>query len=61
MQIITINDDKYVVRGTVSADVLNQVTTKQLKEQWNADTVLQNGDTLYLVDMIIVAEYEDIN
>ena len=51
----------YVVRGTVSADVLNQVTTKQLKEQWNADTVLRNGDTLYLVDMIIVAEYEDIN
>ena len=61
MQIITINDDKYVVRGTVSADVLNQVTTKQLKEQWNADTVLRNGDTLYLVDMIIVAEYEDID
>ena len=61
MQIITINDDKYVVRGTVLADVLNQVTTKQLKEQWNADTVLRNGDTLYLVDMIIVAEYEDIN
>ena len=61
MQIITVNDDKYVVRGTVLADVLNQVTTKQLKEQWNADTVLRNGDTLYLVDMIIVAEYEDID
>ena len=61
MQIITVNDDKYVVRGTVVADVLNQVTTKQLKEQWNADTVLRNGDTLYLVNMLIVAEYEDIN
>jgi|TARA_Y100001951_G_C11059819_1_gene140183 hypothetical protein len=61
MQIITVNDDKYVVRGTVLADVLNQVTTKQLKEQWNADTVLRNGDTLYLVNMLIVAEYEDIN
>ena len=61
MQIITVNDDKYVVRGTVLADVLNQVTTKQLKERWNADAVLRNGDTLYLVNMLIVAEYEDIN
>ncbi len=61
MQIITVNDDKYVVRGTVLADVLNQVTTKQLKEQWNADTVLRNGDTLYLVNKIVDAEYGDIN
>ena len=61
MQIITVNDDKYVVRGTVLADVLNQVTTKQLKEQWNADTVLRNGDTLYLVNKIVDSEYGDIN
>ncbi len=61
MQIITVNYDKYVVRGTVSAEVLNQVTTKQLKEQWNADAVLRNGDTLYLVNKIVDAEYGDIN
>ena len=59
MQIITVNDDKYVVRGTVLADVLNQVTTKQLKERWNADAVLRNGDTLYICMKILDAEFED--
>ena len=61
MQIITINDDKYVVRGTVSADALNQVTTKQLKEQWNADTVLRNGKKLYMTTKLIEAEFKILN
>ena len=34
---------------------------EQLKHEWKADTVLRNGDTLYLADKLIVAEFEDID
>ena len=61
MQIININDDRYVVQGTVSAQKVTHLTTEELKNQYSlADTVLRNGDTLYICMKIIDAEFKDI-
>ena len=61
MQIININDDKYVVQGTVSAQKVAHFLTDEFKNQYSlADTVLRNGDTFYICMKIIEAEFEDI-
>ena len=61
MQIINVNDDRYVVRGTVSAHKVTHLTTEELKNQYSlADTVLRNGDTFYICMKIIDGEFEDI-
>ncbi len=59
VQIVNINDDRYLVLGTVSANI--EYSPEQLKQQWNADTVLRNGDKLYITRKILEAEFEDIN
>ena len=60
MQIINVNDDRYVVQGTVSAHKVTDITTDQLKDRYSlADTVLRNGDTFYVCMKIIDAEFED--
>ena len=62
MQIINVNDDKYVVRGTVSVGKVTNVPTNDLKKRYSlADTVLRNGDMLYICMKVIDAEFEDIN
>ena len=62
MQIININDDRYVVCGTVLAQKVTHLSTDELKSRYSlADTVLRNGDSLYICMKIIDAEYEDIN
>ena len=61
MQIINVNDDRYVVRGSVSVDKVTTIPTNELKRRYSlADTVLRNGDILYLCMKIIDAEFEDI-
>ena len=61
MQIINVNDDRYVVKGTVSAQKVIHLTTDQIKNRYSlADTVLRNGDTLYICMKIIDAEFKDI-
>ena len=61
MQIINVNDDRYVVCGTVSVHKVTNVTTDELKNRYSlADTVLRNGDTLYICMKTISAEFEDI-
>jgi hypothetical protein len=61
MQIINVNDDRYVVCGTVSAQKVIHLTTDKLKNRYSlADTVLRNGDIFYICMKIIDAEYEDI-
>ena len=61
MRIIDVNDDKYVVCGTVLAQKVTHLSTDELKKQYSlADTVLRNGDTFYICMKIIDAEYEDI-
>ena len=57
-QIITINEDRYLVLGTVPAT--QDYSPEELKREWNADTILRNGNTLYLADKLIDAEFEDI-
>jgi len=60
MQIINVNDDRYIVQGTVSAQKVTDITTDQLKDRYSlADTVLRNGDTFYVCMKIIDAEFED--
>jgi hypothetical protein len=61
MQIINVNDDRYVVQGTVSAYKVTNITTNQLKDRYSlADAVLRNGDAFYICMKIIDAEFEDI-
>ena len=61
MQIINVNDYRYVVQGTVSAQKVTHLTTEELKNQYSlADTVLRNGDTFYICMKMINAEFEDV-
>ena len=61
MQIINVNDDRYVVRGTVSVQKVAHLSTDELKNQYSlADAVLRNGDILYICMKVIDAEYKDI-
>ena len=61
LRIITVNDDSYVVRGTVLAQKVTHLSTEDLKNQYSlADTVLRNGDTFYICMKIIDVEFEDI-
>ena len=61
MQIINVNDDRYVVQGTVSAHKVTDITTDQLKDRYSlADTVLRNDDTFYICMKIIDAEFKDV-
>ena len=61
MQIINVNDDRYAVCGTVSAQKVTHITTDELKNQYSlADTVLRNGDVFYICMKIIDAEFQDI-
>ena len=61
MQIINVDDDRYVVQGTVSAHKVTDTTTDQLKVKYRlADTVLRNGDTFYMCMKIIDAKFEDV-
>jgi len=58
MRLITVQDTMYLVRGKVSADT--EIGYEELKKQWNAETILRNGDTLYLCNVIIEAEWTEI-
>ena len=61
MKFITVNDDMYVICGTVLADKVTNVSTNYLKKQYSlADAVLRNGDTFYICMKVIDAEFEDI-
>lgn len=59
LQIITVNDDRYLVLGMVPVN--DNYSPEQLKQEWKADTVLRNGNNFYLADKLIVAEFEDID
>jgi len=62
LQIINVNDERYVVRGTVLAQKVTHLSTEDLKNQYSlADTVLRNGDTFYICMRIIDAEFEEIS
>ena len=57
-KLITVNNDRFEILGTIPAD--RDYRPDELKNQWGADNILRNGDTLYMVRKLIVAEFEDI-
>ena len=60
MKRIAVNDDLYVICGTVLAEKVT-ISTEELKKQYSlADTVLRNGDTYYICQKINDVEFEDI-
>ena len=58
-KIITINDDRYMVLGTVSVD--SGYKTEELKSMWRlADAVLRNGNEYYVVIKLLTVKVVSI-
>ena len=58
-KIIYVGDDGYMVLGTVSAST--KFSNDELKQQYGlADTILRNGENLYICSKLIDAEWEEI-
>ena len=59
-KIIYVGDDGYMVLGTVSAST--EFSNDELKQQYGlADTILRNGDDLYICMKLIEAEWDEID
>ena len=59
-KIIYVGDDGYMVLGTVSAST--EFSNDELKQQYGlADTILRNGDDLYICMKLIEAEWNEID
>ena len=59
-KIINVGDDGYMVLGTVSAST--EFSNDELKQQYGlADTILRNGDDLYICMKLIDAEWDEID
>ena len=59
-RIIAINDDGYMVLGTVSAST--EFSNDELKQQYGlADTILRSKDQLYICMKLIEAEWDEID
>ena len=57
-KIINVNNDMYIILGTVLVDKVTNISTNELKSRYSlADTVLRNGDTYYICMKAIEAEY----
>jgi len=62
MRFITVGDVKYLVISTVLAEKVSEVSTDELKSRsFLVDTVLKNGDTLYLCMACIDVEFEELD
>jgi hypothetical protein len=62
MRFITVGDVKYLVISTVLAEKVSEVSTDELKSRsFLVDTVLKNGDTLYLCMTCIDVEFEELD
>ena len=59
MQIVEVGGTKYIVLATVPVDSPGY-NSENLKDEWGADAILRNGDTLYMVRKLIEAEFKDI-
>jgi|1_EtaG_2_1085319.scaffolds.fasta_scaffold221661_2 hypothetical protein len=58
MRLITVQDTMYEVCGKASSDT--QYGYEQLKQMYRADTVLRNGNTLYLCRVVLEADFTEI-
>ena len=59
-RIINVNDVLYECLGSMSVESSEIKGTEYWKGQWNADSVLRNGNLYYYCRIIIDAEFEDI-
>jgi len=59
-RIIKINDVLYECLGSMSVEGSETKGTEYWKGQWNADSVLRNGNLYYYCRIILDAEFEDI-
>ena len=60
MKLVAVNDDLYVICGTVLVEKVT-ASTEELKSQYRlADTDLRNGDSYYICQKINDIEFEDI-
>ena len=58
-KLVNINDESYMILGKVSVET--QYTSEQLKSQYTlADTILRNGNELYICMKLIEAEFYEI-
>ena len=59
-KIIYVGDDGYMILGTVSAST--DLSNDELKQQYGlADTILRNGNDLYICMKLIEAEWDEID
>ena len=64
MKIISVNDDRYLGLGTVSASRVSDLakTPSELKDLYTlADVVLKNDNTYYICNKIIEVEWKEVN
>ena len=58
-KLVNINDESYMILGRVSVET--QYTSDELKSQYTlADTILRNGNELYICMKLIDAEFYEI-
>ena len=58
-KLVNINDESYMILGRVSVET--QYTSDELKSQYTlADTILRNGNELYICMKLIEAEFYEI-
>ena len=60
MKLIRLEDSLYEIIYHYPNDLPKNLTTKKAKERWNCDTILRGPDGIYMVRLIIDAEFEDI-
>lgn len=60
MKIISVGDDRYILRGKMKVSSISKEGIEVWKQRWNADNVLRNGDEYYFCNKVITAEYTDI-
>ena len=60
MKFIKLGDSLYEIIHHYPSDLPTGLTTEKAKERWNCDTVLRGPNGIYMVRLIIDAEFEDI-
>ena len=60
MKIISVEDEKYIIKGTMKVSSVEEKGLEFWKQKWNCDNVLKNSGEYYFCNKIITAEYTDI-
>jgi hypothetical protein len=60
VKIISIEDEKYIIKGTMKVSSVEEKGLEFWKQKWNCHNVLKNSGEYYFCNKIITAEYTDI-